>query len=166
MTDQDLRKTLEDVLTDLRSYDPLVTKLEGLNPTAHGQNAIQLSNETSDPFENPVGAEDDFNVVVVPGVMTETGSFQHKTKQSTFRIQVDVGGRLAWRKDIDAEAGSFAQLELAEVLGLVGDRMDTAAPVDGGSPGGSDGSPVPREDDDGSLTISEDWLLSVAQTDN
>lgn len=179
MTDtQDLRQTLEDLLVDLRSDTSLLATLSSANDlggdygdtygehyggvNADVTNAIQLFQQTRDPFQ-PVSGQR-FDVVVVVGAVTETTQSHNTARSRTWRLQANVAGRQQWRRERDATPGTTAVLDLAEIMGRVADRLDVAAPVRSGVPEGSAGSPIPLEDDDdSSLTMTQQWLVSHTQ---
>ena len=151
------QEVLKNVLVDLREYAPLVEYLEEENNTEHGANAIRLANQTGNPFDNPVPGEDNFSVIVALGVATESSTTRNTAVDRSWRIQVNVGCRQAWRRSLDSDPESFAYLELGKVLDLIGDRLDVAAP--GGRPGGTGAAPMPIEEEDGGLTVTKDWII-------
>lgn len=161
---QDLKKTLEDILVDLREYDPLVAELATQNGVTEAEavNAIRLKHETNDPFD----PRDDlsFDVVVVFGSVTETTNPSNTATSRTWRMQVDVGGKLSWREEKDNESGTFAVLELAGVMSCVDDRLNMASGISSMNPEGSEGSAIPLEDEEnGTLQLTEQWLMNKTQ---
>ena len=162
MTDQRRAPDLnERLLTTLRSDDAVLGELAAVNgiDESDAANAIRLMHETVDPFE-PTDA-DEFDVAVQVGAVGETSQPRNTGRTGTYRIQVNVGGRLDWRKRVDATPGDRAVLALGRVEAAVGAVLERAADTPGAIPEGADTATIPLEDDDdGTLTLTSQYLIT------
>lgn len=153
---------IEHYLADLRGHQPLLDRLDEHNDTTEPANAIRTAHRTDDPFANPLD-EDDFDVVVAFRPITDVSTPRNTGKTNTFRLRVYVAGRLAWRQSTDQADPRGADYHLQRVLEAADDRLEIAAGVSAAVPGGRDGTSEELDDEDGTLTLVQDYTMQTTQ---
>lgn len=137
----------EEVISDLRSHDPLVSLLPDKMAIYSG-------------WPNQLG---DRNVGVAVSNVWDTSTHQNANTQRTCRVQIAVVSTEAWRKD-----RTDPVIDQTEILDRAADRLSVGCQISGVTPRGAGiGGGGELEDVDGEgkrITVLSDWRLSWTQS--
>lgn len=138
-----LEDVLEDVVRDLRTYDPLLARLPEAEAVYEG-----LPQEDRD---YPV------SVTITP-IYDGSENYHGQSKRVDYRVQVTVTATDKWRREKDRESGTTAMSAQYAILDDVADRLDQAR----GSqelPLGSETGPTPQPMESGRVAVIGDWRI-------
>lgn len=141
---------LEDIVVDLRNYQPLVDEL----PDAKA--IYQAYSTESDERDYPLW------VTIEPAYGGST--HQGAATRRTFRVQANVKSTIGWRKERDRTAGTDATRDMLRIMFFVADRMEVACGINGLSKLEGDAGGMFDVSDGERLAIINDWPFQTTQT--
>ena len=146
MTTRGSHHIMAEIESDLRAYSPLVAKLPE-------PEAVYIGHPADDR---------DYPISVTITVITDQPTLHRGVIGRGYRIQITVKANRDWREWFDTRPDQPASLaEMAEIMHLVGQRLNRAKSVTGGEiPLTTEGGPSPLELDGGRLAISNDWRMA------